>query len=131
MGQNSEELAPAACQRCARGKGPFVDFVVVKGRFARSCCNCHYSSQGLSCSFRDIESVSTGSTPDGPNANIETLDEQKEPTKMASSGSGPSAFLAGPQASQSEHKCVSTQVNSKEDVKKDRPHSAETLPLQA
>lgn len=54
LGQICGELALAACRRCADGKGPFVECVVVKGRFSRSCCNCHYSSQGLSCSFRGI-----------------------------------------------------------------------------
>ena len=52
LGQICGELALAACLRCANGKGPFVQCVVVKDRFAKSCCNCHYSSQGLSCSFR-------------------------------------------------------------------------------
>ena len=53
LGQIRGELALAACLRCAHQKGPFVECVVIKGRFAKSCCNCHYSSQGLSCSFRD------------------------------------------------------------------------------
>ena len=48
------ELAPAACLRCANGLGPFVESVVVNGSFAKSCCHCHYSSWGQSCSCRYI-----------------------------------------------------------------------------
>ena len=60
LGQICGDLALAACRRCAEGKGPFVECVAVQGRFSRSCCNCHYSSQGLRCSFREIGKQSLG-----------------------------------------------------------------------
>ena len=60
LGQICGDLALAACQRCANSKGPFVECVVVQGRFSRSCCNCHYSSQGLKCTFREIGKQSHG-----------------------------------------------------------------------
>lgn len=54
LGQICGDLAPTACLRCIKGSGPFVECVIVQVHFAKSCCNCHYSSQGLSCSFRDL-----------------------------------------------------------------------------
>ena len=60
LGQICGDLALAECRRCADSKGPFVECVVAQGRFSRSCCNCHYSSQGLSCSFRGIGKQSLG-----------------------------------------------------------------------
>ena len=53
LGQICGDLALNACLRCINDRGPFVD-CIVQGCFAKSCCNCHYSSQGLSCSFRDL-----------------------------------------------------------------------------
>lgn len=112
LGQICGELALAACLRCANGKGPFVECVVVNGLFAKACCNCHYSSQGLSCSFRDTESVRTVSTPNGLNATGNALDEQAKPIEMADSQSGP-------QVSQSDSKSISTRLRSKkEDLQK-------------
>ncbi|CAD6590276.1 MAG: hypothetical protein ASARMPRED_004707 [Alectoria sarmentosa] len=46
---------------------------------------------------------------------IDTLDEQARSTKMAKSQSGPSAVLAGPEASQSDNNSVSTQLLFKKD----------------
>ena len=60
LGQICGDLALAACRRCANSKGPFVECVVVQGRFSRSCCNCQYSSQGAKCSFREIGKQSIG-----------------------------------------------------------------------
>ena len=60
LGQICGDLALAACRRCADSKGPFVECVVVQGRFSKSCCNCHYSSQGRSCSFRGMGEQSLG-----------------------------------------------------------------------
>ena len=60
LGQICGDLALVACRRCANAKGPFVECVVVQGRFSKSCCNCHYSSQGLRCSFREIGKQSLG-----------------------------------------------------------------------
>ena len=60
LGQICGDLAPAAFRRCADSKGPFVECVVVQGRFSKSCCHCHYSSQGRSCSFRGIGRQSLG-----------------------------------------------------------------------
>ena len=47
LGQIFGELALAACLRRAKDNAPFVGCVVVEGHFAKSCCNCHYSPQGL------------------------------------------------------------------------------------
>lgn len=54
LGQICGDLALTACLRCTNDKGPFVECVIVQGHFDKSCCNCHYSSQGLACSFRDL-----------------------------------------------------------------------------
>ncbi len=119
MGQIRGELALAACLRCAHQKGPFAECVVIKGRFAKSCCNCHYSSQGPLCSFREL--VPTVSTPDGLNATSSTLDEQAKPTKMVISQTGSLVFLAGPQASQSHNSYVSTRLVSKKNGLRNPP----------
>lgn len=60
------------------------------------------------------ESIPTNSTPNGLNATSDTLTEQARSTKMANSQSGPSAVLAGPEASQSDNS-VSTRLISKTD----------------
>ncbi|KAF6231837.1 hypothetical protein HO173_009920 [Letharia columbiana] len=122
LGQICGELALAACRRCVNDKGPFVECVVVRGSFAKSCCNCHYSSQGLSCSFRGIESVPILSTPNGLNATSRILDEQAKPAQMANYQPGPSAVLAGPQVSQSDNNSVSTRLRSKKDDLRKRPN---------
>ena len=52
LGQTRGETTTVSCERCLKNNGPFTECVLVPGRFAGACCNCHYSSQGVRCSFR-------------------------------------------------------------------------------
>ena len=48
-----------ACRDCKRGRGPFVECVILKGYLKGSCSNCHYSSEGTRCSLRPHEQEQT------------------------------------------------------------------------
>jgi hypothetical protein len=48
-----------ACQFYKRGKGPFSEYVILKGYLKGSCSNCHYNANGIYCSLRNREQEKT------------------------------------------------------------------------
>ena len=44
--------APAACEHCSKGIGPFTEYIVMKNIFSGSCANCHFNDLGTRCSLR-------------------------------------------------------------------------------
>ena len=52
LGQGRGLVAEAPCKHCDGGHGPFEECVVLPDRLGGSCCNCHYNSSGVRCSFR-------------------------------------------------------------------------------
>lgn len=53
LGYTRGEEAAQACSICSPNprKGPFKQCIIVKNEFGGACCNCHYCSEGISCSL--------------------------------------------------------------------------------
>ncbi|KAH0541799.1 hypothetical protein FGG08_003754 [Glutinoglossum americanum] len=52
LGYTRGQEPAQACASCKRQAGPFVKCVVVQGKLAGACTNCHYGSGSCRCSFR-------------------------------------------------------------------------------
>jgi hypothetical protein len=62
-GQVKDDLQ--ACRDCRRGRGPFKKCVILDGYFKKSCSNCHYSAEGMRCSFRTHQQDQTTKSKTG------------------------------------------------------------------